>query len=79
MGLTTEGLYSFINYQLCNYVDNYSIQDMDEQVCVYIYMGHVNECHAALVKNQFQESFDITFMGNEKNNQNINCFFFLFS
>ena len=38
MGLTTEGPYSFINYQLCNYVDNYSIQDMDEQVCVYIYI-----------------------------------------
>ena len=29
-----------------------------------------------LVNNQFQESFDIIFMGNEKKYQNINCFFF---
>ena len=28
------------------------------------------------VNNSFYESFDITFMGNEKNCQNINCFFF---
>ena len=32
----------------------------------------------ALVKNPIKESFDITFMGNEKSCQNINCFFFLF-
>ena len=31
-----------------------------------------------LVNNSFQESFDITFMENEKNCQNINCFFFFF-
>ena len=31
-----------------------------------------------LVKNLVKESFDITFMGNEKNCQNINYFFFLF-
>ena len=30
----------------------------------------------ALVKNPIKESFDITFMGNEKSCQNINCFFF---
>ena len=30
----------------------------------------------ALVKNQVKESFDITFMENKKNYQNINCFFF---
>ena len=30
----------------------------------------------ALVNNQFYESFDITFMGNEKSCQNINFFFF---
>ena len=30
----------------------------------------------ALVKNPVKKSFDITFMGNEKNCQNINCFFF---
>ena len=30
----------------------------------------------ALVKNLFKESFDITFMGNEKSCQNINWFFF---
>ena len=30
----------------------------------------------ALVKNPVKESFDITFMGNEKSCQNINCFFF---
>ena len=29
----------------------------------------------ALVKNPFKESFDITFMENEKNYQNINYFF----
>ena len=29
----------------------------------------------ALVKNPFYESFDITFMGNEKIYQNINFFF----
>ena len=28
-----------------------------------------------LVKNPVKESFDITFMGNEKSYQNINCFF----
>ena len=33
----------------------------------------------ALVKNPVKESFDITFMGNEKSYQNINCFFFLVS
>ena len=31
-----------------------------------------------LVKNPVKESFDVTFMGNEKNYQNINCFFFFF-
>ena len=31
-----------------------------------------------LVKNPVKESFDITFMGNEKSCQNINSFFFLF-
>ena len=30
----------------------------------------------ALVNNPFYDCFDITFMGNEKNYQNINCFFF---
>ena len=30
-----------------------------------------------LVKNPIKENFDITFMGNEKNCQNINCFFYL--
>ena len=30
-------------------------------------MGHANECpNRAFVNNQFLESFDITFMGNEK-------------
>ena len=38
-------------------------------------MGHVNECRTALVKNSFQESFYITFMGNKKSYQNINYFF----
>ena len=32
----------------------------------------------ALVKNSIKEIFDIIFMGNEKNYQNINCFFFSF-
>ena len=32
----------------------------------------------ALVKNLIKENFDIIFMGNEKNCQNINCFFFSF-
>ena len=32
----------------------------------------------ALVKNPVKESFEITFMGNEKNYQNINCFFLSF-
>ena len=40
-------------------------------------MGHVNECRMALFKNPFQESFDITFMENEKSCQNINFFFLL--
>ena len=31
----------------------------------------------ALVKNSVKESFNITFMENEKSCQNINCFFFL--
>ena len=31
-----------------------------------------------LVKNPVKESFDITFIGKEKNCLNINCFFFLF-
>ena len=31
-----------------------------------------------LVKNPVKESFDTTFMGNEKSCQNINCFFFSF-
>ena len=30
----------------------------------------------ALLNNPFYESFDITFIGNEKNCQNTNCFFF---
>ena len=30
----------------------------------------------APVKNPVKENFDITLMGNEKNCQNINCFFF---
>ena len=30
----------------------------------------------ALVNDPFLESFDTTFMGNKKNCQNINCFFF---
>ena len=30
----------------------------------------------ALVKNPVKKSFNITFMKNEKNCQNINCFFF---
>ena len=29
-------------------------------------MGHTNECPRALFKNPIKESFDITFMGNEK-------------
>ena len=29
-----------------------------------------------LVNNPFKGNFDITFMKNEKNYQNINCFFF---
>ena len=37
-----------------------------------LFMGNVR----ALVKNSIKESFDITFMGNEKSYQNINCFFF---
>ena len=32
----------------------------------------------ALVKNPIKENFNIIFMGNEKNYQNINCFFFKF-
>ena len=32
----------------------------------------------ALIKNSIKESFDITFIGNEKSCQNINYFFFLF-
>ena len=40
-------------------------------------MGHANRCLLkALVKNPVKESFDIIFMRNEKNCQNINCFFF---
>ena len=31
---------------------------------------------ALKIKNPVKESFDITFMGNEKICQNINCFFF---
>ena len=31
-----------------------------------------------LVNNPFYEIFDITFMGNEKSYQNIDCFFFFF-
>ena len=31
---------------------------------------------STLVKNSIKEIFDITFMGNKKNCQNINCFFF---
>ena len=31
----------------------------------------------ALVKNPVKESFDITFMENEKSCKNVNCFFFL--
>ena len=32
----------------------------------------------ALVKSPVKESFDITFIGNEKNCQNINYFFYYF-
>ena len=32
----------------------------------------------ALVKNSIKESFDITFMENEKSCQNINCFYFIY-
>ena len=31
---------------------------------------------STLVKNSIKRNFDITFMKNEKNCQNINCFFF---
>ena len=31
-----------------------------------IFLGYANECFRALVNNQFKESFDIIFMGNEK-------------
>ena len=41
-------------------------------------MGHVNECRTALVKNSFEENFNITFMENKKNCQNLNYFFFFF-
>ena len=41
-------------------------------------MGHVNECRTTLVKNSFQKSFYIIFMGNKKNYQNINYFFIFF-
>ena len=44
--------------------------------CPCILMDHVNECRTTLVKNSIYESFDITFMKNEKNCQNINYFFF---
>ena len=30
----------------------------------------------ALINNQVKENFEITFIENEKNCQNINCFFF---
>ena len=43
-----------------------------------IIKGQVNECRTVLVKNSFQESFYITFMGNKKSYQNINCFFTFF-
>ena len=32
-----------------------------------------------MINNSFYESFDITFMRNEKNCKNINCLFFSFS
>ena len=33
---------------------------------IALIIGHVNECRTVLVKNLFQESFYITFMGNKK-------------
>ena len=42
---------------------------------IYIYKTSVLR---ALIKNLFYESFDTTFMKNEKNYKNINYFFFLF-
>ena len=45
---------------------------------IYIYGEILTGALRALVKNPIKKSFDITFMGNEKNCQNINCFFFLF-
>ena len=40
----------------------------------FFFLGYTNEC--ALVNNLFQKSFDTIFIGNEKNCQNINYFFF---
>ena len=38
-------------------------------------MGHTNECPRALFKNPIKESFDITFMGNEKTVKTLIAFF----
>ena len=44
---------------------------------LYIYLWvMLTSAFRVLVKNLIKKSFDIIFMGNEKNCQNINCFFF---
>ena len=45
-------------------------------VCMYVYREMLMSALRVLVKNSVKENFDITFMENEKNCQNINYFFF---
>ena len=47
-------------------------------VSIYNFRVTLTSALRVLVNNLFQESFDITFMENEKSCQNINYYFFLF-
>ena len=44
-------------------------------ILFFINQGPVNKCRTALVKNPFQENFDITLMGNEKAVKTLIAFF----
>ena len=51
---------------------------LSNDICIFFKREMLTSAFRALVKNPVKESFDITFMGNEKSCQNIDCFFFFF-
>ena len=58
-------------------------QSLEEETLVAVvfsdwFSNKIREMLTSTLRALLSESFDITFIGNEKNCQNINCFFFFF-